>query len=75
MSLNQSIPRTPAEEAFIVTVGVSHANTRADCTRAINVLRSAGFEAGPTSDESIETIAQQKRLVDGLVANDPPGEQ
>lgn len=71
--LNRSIPKVAPEQAFIVTVGVSHANTQSDCRRALEALERAGFECGATSDESIEIIAGQKRLVDGLVQNDPEG--
>lgn len=68
--LNQSIPKTPAEEAFLITCGVSHVNAKQDCARALRALERAGFHAGPTSNESIEIIARQKRLVDGLATND-----
>jgi hypothetical protein len=46
----------PAEEAFVVTVGVSHSNKDADCA---------------TSDDAILTLAEQVELNRELADNDP----
>lgn len=70
-ALNKSLPKRPAEQALIVTIGVTHANTDSDVRAALQALERAGFLAGPTSDEAIEAIYRQKRLVDGLARNDP----
>ena len=50
---------TPAEEAFIVTVGVSHKWRDSDCARVLRKLERAGFQCGPTSDEAILQLAEQ----------------
>ena len=60
----------PAEEAFIITVGVSHKHREHDCKRALRKLQMAGFSAGPTSDEAILQLAEQVQLQQGLEAND-----
>jgi hypothetical protein len=60
----------PAEEAFIITVGVSHKHREADCSRALRKLQMAGFSAGPTSDEAILQLAEQVRLTQQLEDND-----
>lgn len=61
----------PAEEAFLITVGVSHRHRNADCSRALRKLEMAGFTCGPTSDEAILQLAEQVRLTQELEANDP----
>ena len=61
----------PAEEAFIVTVGVSHSNRKGDCARALRRLELAGFQCGPTSDLAILQLAEQVRLTQQLEDNDP----
>lgn len=61
----------PAEEAFVVTVGVSHRNKDADCARVLHLLERAGYQAGPTSDDSLLTLAEQVRLNQELADNDP----
>lgn len=62
--------KTPAEEAFLVTIGVSHAHTDADCRRALAALARAGFAAGPTSDDAILIAAEQAKLTQALAEND-----
>lgn len=61
----------PAEEAFIVTVGVSRRHKDHDCARALRKLQAAGFQAGPTSDEAILALAEQVKLNQALADNDP----
>lgn len=62
----------PAEEAFVVTVGVPHDDRqrRAHCQRIQVVLRQAGYQCGPTSGDSILELAEQERLTRALAAND-----
>jgi hypothetical protein len=60
----------PAEEAFIITCGVSHRHREHDCARALRKLQAAGFSAGPTSDEAILALARQVELTQALEAND-----
>lgn len=75
--LNQSKPMRAADQAFIVTVGVpmgSQAETNRHCETVLRAIERAGYHAGPTSEEAIVAIADQKRLVDGLVVNDERGE-
>jgi hypothetical protein len=65
------VPATvPAEQAFVVTVGVPHKNTQAHCKRALTVLHQAGYEAGPTSNESLLALADQVQLTTQLEEND-----
>lgn len=64
----------PAEEAFVVTVGVSHRNKDADCARVLQVLERAGFRAGVTSNEAILVLAEQVKLTEALADNDPEGD-
>jgi len=71
--INRSLPKVEAGQAFIVTIGVPHEDTQKWSDRALRALERAGFQAGPTSNETIKLIADQVRLVDGLAANDPPG--
>lgn len=70
VNLNASLPKVPAEQAFIVTVGVPHDNTQSHCSRALQALERAGFRAGPTTNESIRAIASMAELVDGLAQFD-----
>lgn len=62
----------PAEEAFVVTVGVPHDERQrnAQCRRALTVLQQAGFQCGPTSGDSILQLAEQETLNRELAAND-----
>lgn len=60
----------PAEEAFIITVGVSHRHHASDAARALRKLQAAGFQCGPTSDEAILKLAEQVRLNQQLADND-----
>lgn len=66
-------PTVPAEEAFIVTVGVPHDERQrvAHCQRAQLVLRQAGYTCGPTSGDSILELAEQEKLNRELASNDP----
>lgn len=66
----QSNP-VPADEAFVITVGVPHANRNVFCSRALRVLRQYGFRAAPTSDDAILALADQVQLVQQLKENDP----
>lgn len=68
--INSSLPKVGGGQAFIVTVQVPHERTQEWCGRALRALERAGFQCGPTSNESIQLIAEQMRLVDGLVQND-----
>lgn len=61
-----SQPTIPPQAAFIVTVGVPNGNKDVFCRRAIRVLQQAGFQAGPTSDESIIELATRI-----AIQNDP----
>lgn len=61
----------PAEEAFVLTVGVPHNNKDAHCRRALKVLAQAGYHAAQTSDESILALASQVEGVRALKGNDP----
>lgn len=63
--------KRPAEEAFIVTVGVSHTNKDADCANVLRLLERHGYQAGPTSDEAILARAEQVKLNQQLADNDP----
>lgn len=63
-------PVIPAEEAFIITVGVSHRHKDHDCARAIRALHKAGFQAAQTSDEAILALAEQVKLNIALKEND-----
>ena len=49
----------PAEEAFIVTVGVRRNSRDFDCMRALTVLQRAGFQCGPTSDAALIQLGAQ----------------
>lgn len=60
----------PAEEAFVITIGVSRRHKDHDCARALRKLRSAGFQCGVTSDEAILTLAEQVKLNQALADND-----
>jgi hypothetical protein len=60
----------PAEEAFIITVGVSHRHREHDCGRALRALEAKGFTAGPTSDDAILALARQVELTQQLEQND-----
>lgn len=63
----------PADEAFVVTVGVPSdpALRNAHCQRIQVVLRQAGYQCGPTSGDSILELARQEELTRELKANDP----
>lgn len=58
------------EEAFVVTVGVPHNARDAHCRRVLKVLEQAGYQAGPTSGDSILELARQEQAVRELAAND-----
>lgn len=50
----------PAEEAFVVTVGVpGGAQRQLHCKRALTVLHQAGYRAGPTSNDAILALAEE----------------
>lgn len=67
-----SNPTVPANEAFVVTIGVpGGAKSQQHCKRALEVLRRAGYRAGPTSNEAILALAQQVELTEQLKENDP----
>lgn len=51
--------KIPAEEAFVVTVGVPHQHRDAFCKRVLTVLKQAGYQAGPTSNEAILALADE----------------
>lgn len=70
VNLHGSLPKVPAERAFIVTIGVPHENTDSHCSRALQALDRAGFRAGATTNESIQQIAAIAELVDGLARFD-----
>lgn len=63
----------PAEEAFIVTVGVPHDRRvrDAECHRALSTLRRAGFTVGATSGDALLELAKQEELNRELATNDP----
>jgi hypothetical protein len=61
----------PAEEAFIITVGVSHKRRTGDCNMALRVLRQYGFQCGPTSEDALIQLATQAKLTKQLESNDP----
>lgn len=63
----------PADEAFVVTVGVPRDPQlrKAHCQRIQVVLRQAGYQCGPTSGDSILELARQEQLTRELAANDP----
>lgn len=60
----------PAEQAFVVTIGVPHADTQAHCKRALTVLKQAGYLAGETSNDSLIALAEQAKLNNKLKEND-----
>ena len=73
--LNSSLPVHSAEQAFIVTVGLpmgTQAETNRHCEQVLAAIRRTGYQAGPTSNESMRTTAEQMALVDGIAANDLP---
>ena len=76
VNLHGSLPKVPAEQAFIVTIGVPHDDTQSHCRRALQALERAGFHAGATSTGSIKQIAELAELVDGIAQFDytPPTE-
>lgn len=61
----------PAEEAFVVTIGVPHRHKDHYCKRALLKLQAAGFQVGQTSDEAILQLAEQVKLNQALKDNDP----
>lgn len=59
-----------ADQALLITVGLpmgTQAETNRHAEIVIRAIERAGYHAGATSEEVIQTIAEQKRLVDGLV--------
>jgi hypothetical protein len=75
MTRNQSIPMQRADQAFIVTVGLpmdSIAGTNRHCEIVLRAIERAGYHAGPTSNEAIQTIAEQQELIDGMAVNRQP---
>lgn len=64
----------PAEEAFIVTIGIRHRHKDLDCRTALLALQRAGFRAAATSGDAILALADQERAVRELKNNDPEGE-
>lgn len=70
--INRTFPRQSADQAFLVTVALpmgTQAQTNRHAERVLRAIERAGYKAGATSDEVIQIIAEQKRLVDGLVEN------
>lgn len=61
----------PAEEAFIVTVGVPHEKRNTHCRRVLELLERAGYRAGQTSNEALIVAAHQASQVAELANNDP----
>jgi hypothetical protein len=64
----------PAEEAFVITVGVPHGKRErlAHCRRALKVLEQAGYRCGATSGDAILALAEQEKLTRALAENDSP---
>ena len=58
--------RKPAEQPFIVTIGVSTERFVPDCAHVLRLLRKAGYEAAPTRHESIDMIAADHELLPQL---------
>jgi hypothetical protein len=59
-------PMRPAEEAFVITVGVRHSFKDRDCAKALKVLERAGFRAGQTSEDALIQLGEQAKLVKEL---------
>lgn len=62
MSRNGQPPPVPIEEAFILTLGVpgGEKGQRA-IRRALNLLRTHGFTAAPTSDDALIELGDRAR--------------
>lgn len=59
--------RVPAEEAFLVTVGVPSGKDRNTyCHRALKVLEQAGFRVGATGDAAIFELASRIELANKI---------
>ena len=58
--------RTPADQAFIVTIGVSKDRYLSDCSRALGVLKRYGFEVAPTRHETFDLIASDHDMLPQL---------
>jgi hypothetical protein len=74
MTRNQSIPMQRADQAFIVTVGLpmgSAAETNRHCEIVLRAIERAGYHAGASSNEAIQTIAEQQQLINGMVGDRP----
>jgi predicted transcriptional regulator len=65
--------RTPAEQAFIVTVGVRKDRFLSDCQRVLSVLERYGFEVGPTTHDTFDTVAADHDLLPQLREVDTDG--
>lgn len=58
--------KTPAEQAFIVTVGVSKDHYLSDCARALALLKRYGFEAGVTKHDTFDAISADHDILPQL---------
>lgn len=47
----------PAERAVVLTVGVPEKATDAHVNRVLKLLEQGGYQAAPTSDESLAALA------------------
>ena len=60
----------PAEEAFIVSIGVPHKAKDAHCKRALRLLQMHGFLAAPTSGDAILELAKREQLAREIESNE-----
>lgn len=67
--------KTPAEQAFVITVGVSDDRYLSDCSRALSILRRYGFEAAPTGHDTFDLIASDHDLLPQLREIHESGEE
>ena len=65
---NMATPKgmKPAEQAFIVTVGVSEERYLADCSHVLAILKRHGYRAAATGHESFATIASNPDILPQL---------
>jgi hypothetical protein len=69
--------RKPAEQPFIVTVGVRTDTYVSDCAHVLRLIRKAGFEAAPTRHDTFELIHEDPESLPqlreaGVVEKRPP---
>jgi hypothetical protein len=67
--------KTPAEQAFIVTVGVSKDHYIGDCSRVLSILKRYGFEAGATKHDTFDLIASDHDMLPQLREIHDSGEE